>query len=204
MTNANPSMHADLAYLRSLAEAGREGPLTSGPWLLAAGLWYGAASFVHWLIATGTLAVGPTGYLYLWVGASLGYPAIAIVIGRKARRIETTSNRIINAAWLAVAIGILSFWVAVALISLRSDSPFVWVTMPLITLAVYGMAWWIASAITHKSWMRTTAVASFACVPLAAWFYDSTTLFLVYSVCLVLTAGAPGYLMIRENRSIAG
>ena len=42
MTDQNQAMRDDIAFMRTLAEAGREGPLNGGSILVAAGLIFGA------------------------------------------------------------------------------------------------------------------------------------------------------------------
>jgi hypothetical protein len=48
MSNS-PSPSEDLSFLRSLAESGRDAPLMAGPYLIAGGGWFAAASLIQWL-----------------------------------------------------------------------------------------------------------------------------------------------------------
>ena len=55
MSDQANGLREDVAFLRSMAEQGRRGPLLGGIFLAAAGLIYGAASFMDWGIETGHL-----------------------------------------------------------------------------------------------------------------------------------------------------
>jgi len=202
MSSPTQSVESDLAFLRALAEAGHEAPLMAGPSLIAGGAWFAAASLVHWLIAARILEASPAGYFYAWIGAAVGFAATLVVLHRRDRhRSETTNNRAVNAAWSAVGCGIGIFWMGLAIISWRSGNNFVWVTMPLLVLTVYGVAWWVASALTQQRWMKLTTAITFASVLLAALLHDTHHLYLFYAASLVVTALIPGLVLLRQDRS---
>ena len=59
MAQPNHNLSDDIAFMRSLAEAGRDRPMVGGSILLAAGAIYGAASLTVWgLLVAGALAYG--------------------------------------------------------------------------------------------------------------------------------------------------
>jgi len=57
MSSLTPS-NDDLSYLRNLAESGRDAPLIAGPYLIAAGSWFAAASLAQWPVVLELLQLG--------------------------------------------------------------------------------------------------------------------------------------------------
>jgi hypothetical protein len=72
VSHPSPSPRDQIAFLRSLAVAGQETPLSSGPYLIAGGHWFGFASLVHWTVAIGLLALPPRAYGLIWIVAAVG------------------------------------------------------------------------------------------------------------------------------------
>ena len=48
MTDKTHAPEENLAFLRQLATAGKDAPLMAGPYLIASGGWFGAASLLQW------------------------------------------------------------------------------------------------------------------------------------------------------------
>ena len=48
MTNTTHTPEENLAFLRQLAHSGKEAPLMGGPYLIAGGAWFAAASLLQW------------------------------------------------------------------------------------------------------------------------------------------------------------
>ena len=63
------SLHDDIAYMRAMAQEGRNAPLLSGPIMVAAGVIFGSASLVQWAIQTGLVVVSPWAQLWVWLAA---------------------------------------------------------------------------------------------------------------------------------------
>ena len=53
------SVHDDIAYMRSLAQEGRNTPLLCGSVLVAAAVIFGAATLGQWAMAAGVLQLSP-------------------------------------------------------------------------------------------------------------------------------------------------
>ena len=77
------SVHDDIAYMKALAQEGRQAPLLGGSVLITAGLVFGLASIVHYAIDSGLIAVNPVAYLVLWGAAMLVFFAVLIIQTRR-------------------------------------------------------------------------------------------------------------------------
>jgi hypothetical protein len=67
-------------------------------------------------------------------------------------------------------------------------------------LSVYGIAWLVAAAMTGQFWMKLTAFAAFATIPILGAFVGTGEEFLIYAIVLVLTAVVPGVRLVRESQ----
>ena len=66
------SVHDDIAYMKALAQEGRQTPLLGGRILISAGAIFGLASIVAYGIDSGLFAVPPVAYAVLWGGITTG------------------------------------------------------------------------------------------------------------------------------------
>ena len=81
----------------------------------------------------------------------------------------------------------------------RSDAPLR--LFPSIILALYGMAWSVAAAVSKVRWTSLAAVGSFVAAILSALFSGSPADFLLFAAALVALAIVPGLAMIRQGRA---
>lgn len=199
MTDRIESFQDDLSWLRSLAESGRAAPLQTGPFLVAAGAWFGGASLVLALHALGTLALPPALHIWIWIAAVLGNTVtLVLLLRRESYACERGANRLINATWSAAGIGILIYWLAASLLAWRLDNGLVLATMPLAVMSIYGLVWWIKGSLTGIAWMHGLALVSFAFVVLMALAIGSPLAWLTYSGALFATALIPGLYLILK------
>ena len=99
MVPAEQSPIEQLSFLRSLALAGQDAPLNCGPYLVAGGAIFGAASLMHWGIDNGWVASPGPAYMLAWIIAAIVFSAFLFVQVRRDRgRAESAFNRAINAA----------------------------------------------------------------------------------------------------------
>ena len=176
----------DLAFLRDLAESGRDAPFGGGDYLIAGGGWFALASLIVWAGAQGFFGLGlPSAHLAWVIAAAVVAVHLALLIRRDRALPETTSNRALGAVWSAIGFGIFAFWLGAFVLSLRSGSEAVGPVMSTISLHVlsaYGVAW-----------TGGVAAASFFAVPLMAAVQGSGHEYLVYALVLVATAVVPGF-----------
>jgi hypothetical protein len=182
----------DLAFLRDLAEAGRNAPFGGGDYLIAAGGWFVLASVVAWLGAQGVF--GPVLPLanFAFPICGLGFAAtLAYLLRRDRGRVETAANRALGMAWAAIGSSILAFCAGAVVMAYRGQ-PFALNTITMFVVSVYGIGWVLAATITRQGWMSATAFCSFLAVPVFGALAGTGQEFLAYAIALVLIAVLPG------------
>ena len=202
MPNVTPPQD-DLSFLRTLAERGLDAPLMAGPYLIAGGCWFAAASLVQWPLLRDLVGLSADQAVAAWLIAALGFAIhLALLIRRDRDKVETSSNRAVNAVWSGIGFGIFAFWVGVSMMAYQRDEMFVMNTIALQVLSVYGIGWLVAAAITREGWMTFTAVSAFATVPVLGLAVGTGNEYLIYAIALVLTAVVPGVRLIRKAKSV--
>ncbi|MFZ4650775.1 MAG: hypothetical protein ACOYLV_08690 [Rubrivivax sp.] len=198
MTNTTHTAEENLAFLRQLAHAGQEAPLMAGPYLIAGGAWFGAASIVQWPLLRNLLGLSFGQATLAWLVAAAGFAIhLALLIRRGRHRVENSANRVVNAAWTGVGLGIFAFWLGVAAMAWQRSDGFVMNTISLQVLTVYGIAWIIAGAATGQGWMKANAFFALLTVPVLGMFVGTGHEYLIYAIALVLTAIVPGVRLSR-------
>jgi len=198
MTNTTHTAEENLAFLRQLAHAGQEAPLMAGPYLIAGGAWFGAASIVQWPLLRNLLGLSFGQATLAWLVAAAGFAIhLALLIRRDRHKVENSANRVVNAAWMGVGLGIFAFWLGVAAMAWQRSDAFVMNTISLQVLTVYGIAWIIAGAATGQGWMKANAFFALLTVPVLGMFVGTGHEYLIYAIALVLTAIVPGVRLSR-------
>ena len=186
----------DLAFLRHLAESGRDAPFGGGDYLIAGGGWFALASLVVWFGAHGLFGLNLPSAHAVWLVAAIGFAGSLVYLLRRDRALpETTTNRALGAVWSAIGWGIFAFWLGSVVLAQRfgaeSMGP-IMSTIPLHVLSAYGVAWSAYRLISRHRWAGWVAAASFISVPLMAAVQGSGHEYLVYALVLVAAAVLPG------------
>jgi hypothetical protein len=188
----------DLSFLRSLAEAGRDAPLTAGPYLLAGGGWFGVASLLIGLHDMGFLALPGNAIVALMLGATAGFAVtLYLLIRRDSRHVPNTANRVVGAAWGAAGFGIFAFFIAVAIVAARSGNGFIMNSIALAVLTLYGSAWQLTGTVTGQRWMTGVTVLTFASLLIVAAAVGTPYAWIAYAAALALSAVVPGLYLMR-------
>ena len=193
MTNTTHTPEENLAFLRQLAHSGKEAPLMAGPYLIAGGAWFAAASLLQWPPLRDLLGLSLTQATFAWLIAAAGFALhLTVLIRRDRHKVENSANRVVNASWVGVGLGIFAFWLGVAAMAWQRGDAFVMNTISLQVLSVYGIAWMIAGAATGQGWMKANAFFALLTVPVLGLFAGTGHEYLVYAIALVLLAVVPG------------
>ncbi|WP_292050559.1 MULTISPECIES: hypothetical protein [unclassified Brevundimonas] len=188
-------IQGDIAYMKSLAAEGRDAPVLVGPILVAAGLWFGAATVGQWLIALGMIPLTGWGVMWMWVGAGIGFAALLYVLIRRidaAAGSRTKDNTAIGAAWSACGYTIFGMWLVLMAFCFSTGNWSPMALMPSIVMIAYGAAWFIAGQVAGRGWMLLTGLVSFLGAAALAWFAFTHWTYAIYLVLMVLVALAPG------------
>ncbi|MFM7626695.1 MAG: hypothetical protein ACKO7G_09560, partial [Gammaproteobacteria bacterium] len=186
----------DLAFLRDLAESGRDAPFGGGDYLIVGGGWFARASLIVWAGAQGLFGLSlPSAHL-VWLIAAVGSAGSLVYLIRRDRGLpQTTTNRALGAVWSALGWGIFAFWLGSFVLAERSGAESigpVLSTIALHVLSAYGVAWAAYRLISRQAWAGWVAAASFIAVPLMAAAQGTGHEGLVYALVIVATAVLPG------------
>jgi hypothetical protein len=202
MTQDAQSVREDLAFIKTLAQEGRRAPLMSGRFLLSAGLVYGVTSLVAWAITIRLIDVPLDWLAGLWLGVTIVFVPSTRLLGRfvvNRPGLTAANNRAAFAVWQGLGFALTSMLVAACAISAIVKTPIVFAVFPSIVLAVYGMAWWLAAAVSDLNWLRWTALGCFVSAVLIALLIESTAIYLAYAAALFAFLALPGWLLMRAE-----
>jgi hypothetical protein len=205
MTNDQlQSIRDDLAYMKALAEEGRRAPLLGGAILVAAGVIFAPTSVVHWAIEADVLEVGRQALLPLWLGAvAIFLVALFVLKTRLANRpgANAIANKVSGAAWGGLGGASFAIGVSLFIAAWKTENTLFLALFPPVILALYGVAWAVAAAVSDRKWMTGVSLGGFAASILSAWFVGEAAQWLVYTAALLLLTAAPGLALMREEPS---
>lgn len=206
MTETAKDPAADIAWMRRLAEEGSNTPFRGASTLMAAGLIFGAASLLHWSVASGLIALPPAAFSGLWGLATLTFLAALTVLTVRRRNQEgvvTLANRASGAVWSGVGIGIFFLGASMAVVGARlggeSAMAVIWM-LPSVIMVFYGLGWAVTAAMLKSRPLWWLAAGSFLAAPLLAALAGEATLYLAYAVALFVLMALPGFLLMRAAR----
>lgn len=192
----------DIAYMKALADEGAKGPLLGGSVLVAAGLIFGTASVVEWMMAAGIVAAGGIAHLYLWGTAGVLFAiALFVLIARHRGRagMGSPANRAFGNAWMGVGMGIFSMSIALTLLMMQTGSELPALIFPSLILAMYGSGWAVSAAMSDQKWLWAPAIGGWMAAPLIAQFAGRPEMWLVYGAGIILLALVPGVVLMRRE-----
>lgn len=209
MTSQNKDMADELAYVRSLAEEGRNAPLVGGVIYVIWGALIGSAALFQYANTVGMISLnGALGWAPWFAAFGLGW-ILSFLAGRRTGAkpgARTIGNRTASAAWMAVGLFASGFWITLFLVNDRYAAIgvpdyFLFSLMFPIAFGLYGVAFFASATAARLDWLRWFA--------LAAWAFSFATLFLLDSAVQMLVASAgtficallPGLILMRREPS---
>ena len=192
----------DLNFLRRLAEAGQDAPLTMGPYLIAGGGWFGLASLAIGLAQLGAIPGGVNAVLgQAMLIAVVGFAVTLFMLLRRERgRVQNTTNNTLGAAWSAVGWGIFLFVIAISLVVARTGEEYLLNSISLVVLTLYAMAWKLSAEVSRKSWMNAIVGLTVISLLIVAVSIGSMFSWLAYAAALFLSAVFPGIYLVSLAR----
>lgn len=199
------TLHDDIAYMKSLAEAGGAGPLRNGATLFWAGLLYGSAAVGQYALIKGWLP--QTGWMgaIIWFGASIVFGTIAFTTGMNQRQKQAgnATATTANLAWSGVGIGIIFTLATLAIVAFRvpGAGPIIsYVIAPMILL-LYGVGWWVSAKASRQNWLKLMALGCFLGGPAMGALAGMPEQLLAYAAALILLATVPGFILMRAEKA---
>jgi hypothetical protein len=209
MASQKQDMADELAYVRSLAEEGRNAPLVGGVIYVIWGGLIGAAALVQYASLAGVISLeGALGWAPWFAAFALGW-TLSLFAGRRANAkpgARTVGNRTASSAWFAVGLFISGFWITLFLVHDRYVAVgvpdyFLFSLMFPIAFGLYGVAFFASATAARLDWLRWFA--------LAAWGFSFATMFLLNNSLQMLVAAIgtlvcallPGVILMRREPS---
>lgn len=200
-------MADELAYVRALAEEGRNAPLVGGAIYAIWGGLIAIAALVQFAMQTGLIALsGPVGWSHWLAAFALGW-GLSVLVARRAGGKPgalTVGNRTAAAAWRAVGLFITGFFLTLFLVHDRFTGAglpayFLFSLMFPVAFGLYGVAFYASAAAARIDWLKGFAFA--------AWGFSFASLFLLTSPYQMLVAAAgslisasvPGLILMRRE-----
>src|SRR5262249_50028077 len=145
MTDQNQALRDDIAFLRAIAEQGRERPMLGGPIMLAAGGLFGTASLAAWaILATGS---DPRLINLRWAVSAAIYFAILVPFLRRLPKTAGAMQAATGVAWSGVGWMIFFIGLSLGVLTYRSHNTSIMYAAPSILMGLYGGAWWVAAVL---------------------------------------------------------
>lgn len=201
MSDDLQTLRADIGFLRELAEEGRTAAPAGGAILVAAGVIYGGAAVGHWLVQSGRIGASDWAYPLIWLGATGLFLVALTAIKRRMPKSATAGGRAASIAWAGVGWTIAAMSGSIALIAARTHSAIPVLLFAPLVLALYGLAWMVAAAVSRKRWIWATSAASYLLALVNAWLSGTDSGMLIYAASLALLAIAPGVVLMRAGRA---
>jgi hypothetical protein len=195
----------DITFMRDLANEGSNAPLLFGGVMVAAGLIFGLASVGHWLVATGALRLPPWWLMANWLTAAGVFGVVCTRLVRRAGArpgSNSGANRATGAAWSGVGFAIFASWAGLAAMAVATGDWRIMNAFPVLILALYGAAWFIAGELSRQGWIKLVALAAFVAAVVMGALANTAHLMLAYAVCLVLVAVVPGIVLMRREPAV--
>jgi hypothetical protein len=205
MTHDVQAIRDDLAFMRALAQEGRRAPLLIGHGLLVGGILFGTICLVCWPIATHVLGLSRWWEAVLWLVATPAYMAYGYVRRTQWRNTRpgatAITNRAVQAAWRGIGYAVLVAAAAagIAAYQMKTMAPFG--LFPSFVMALYGLGWMVAAAMSETKWLGKVSVASFIMAIVIAFAADTKAGYPIVAITLYLLMAVPGWLLIRAEPS---
>ncbi|MCB2096289.1 MAG: hypothetical protein AB7F91_02595 [Parvularculaceae bacterium] len=209
-SDADRDLAGEIAYVRTLAEEGRNAPLIGGVIYLVWGLVIGLASFLTWLSAAKIIALPNfVGGSAFWVIALACGWGLTFLIGKKVGGKPgalTIGNQTAMAAWFGVGVFMLIYWFSLLALHDRFEADGVkpyalFGTMFPVAFGVYGIAFYATATAARLDWLRGFAAAAWIFSVASLYFFSDARQLLVASVGSLVCAALPGFILMRREPS---
>lgn len=204
MTDQNESLREDIAFLRTMAEAGRDRPMVGASILIMSGLVFGVAAVLIWALSQFLQVSGP------WVPSAVMFPAMAIyavglfVLLRRLPKSAGAMQEATGVAWSSIGWGMSVLFIVLWVAAYRLGRPDMMFVFPSILLTLYGSTWIIAAFLLRQRWLHAVGIGSFAMAAASAWVVGQPVMWLVFGLSLLGLLAAPGFVLMRQAQKAGG
>lgn len=208
MTTMTDDIRDDLAYVKALAEEGRDTPLVGGVHYVTWGAVISAAAFLSWLNAIGVIALGVL-QMPMWIGAfAIGWGLSLFLGPRQSAKpgAATRGNRTASAVWFAIGVFITSFWAGLMVVhdnftDYGVPAYFLFNLMFPIAFGLYAIAFYATAAAANVGWLKGFALLALGFSMVSLLFMITPYQPLIAAIGTVLCAVVPGVILMRGEPS---
>jgi len=208
-SDSNSDLAGEIAYVKALAEEGRNAPLVGGALYVIWGGVIACASFLTYLRIIDVVKLEFVGDLAFWIAAmAIGWGASFFYGRNKGLKpgAFTIGNRTATAAWFAVGVYVSIFWGATLLFrshfsAVGVDAGVIFGMMFPIAFGLYGVAFYATAVAARLDWMRGFAIAAWIFSLAALYFLEDARHFLVGAAGSLVCAVLPGLILMRREPS---
>lgn len=175
-----------------------------GGMMFWAGLSYGAASFVQYLLLSGHIAlIHPAMMGLVWMGATAAFVLFGFVlkVGSDRLLLQHPAVMRFRSVWgsLIIGAGILVAALIIMMVKFGAGANASFVISP-VMLSVYGIGWRVAALMSGKRWPNLLSLGCFAGAIGLALLAGQPEQSLAYTIALIIFAVMPGLAMLlRQN-----
>jgi hypothetical protein len=202
MSDTTHTLRDDIAFVRALAEEGRQTPFR-GEISLAAGVIWGSASLYSWSVASqvwhppgGMSSVG-----WSWAVAAVAFILVGIPL--HLYKVQPDTNRVAAAAWSGVGLACWTISLGAGIAMWRTHQYAMGAMVPPMIMALYGAAWLVCAVAFRAPWQRWVGVLSLLSSLALAFTAARVEEYLVFALSLYLLAGLPGLFAVLRDRAKA-
>ncbi|GJL91698.1 hypothetical protein [Hyphococcus sp.] len=203
----SPDLASELAYVRALAEEGRDAPLVGGFYYLLWGALMGAAALMAFFMSSGAITLGPVNIYSVWITAGLiGWAASFLNSRRTGVKpgALTIGNRTAQAVWFSVGVFMTLLWIAIIFAhdnftALGVPPYFLFSLMFPAAFGLYGVAFYASAVAARLDWLKWFALLSWGFSVISLFLSGSHYQFLAGALGSFVCAALPGMLLMREE-----
>ncbi|ESQ91169.1 hypothetical protein ABAC460_06300 [Asticcacaulis sp. AC460] len=171
-----------------------------------AGLSFGTASFVNYLVLSGAVHLPHPGMIGLvWMGATAAFLLFGVILklGVDPMTKVHPGFRRYRAVWGSLILGAMflvgAFIAMLMQFGVGDKAPFI--SSP-ITLCIYGIGWRMAAVMSGRKWPNLLAVGAFLCAIYTATLAGTPQQYLVHTLCIVVFAVLPGLTLLLRKPAV--
>jgi len=205
MDSDTQSLRDDLAFLRTLVQAGEDNYRPLGEGYLLGGLVYGGEMLLHVGQMAGLVPAPPLASLIVGAGPTVIFIAGLVFLLRRHGAMSASgglTTKAIRRAFAAIGISNLALIAVIGAVAIREQSLTVWLIYPCTVFVLQGTAWLLVFLLRWHVWHGAIAAGWFATgVAMAIFVTRQDIYILLAGVGLLGFMALPGYLMLRNART---
>jgi hypothetical protein len=200
---------SELAYVRSLAEEGRNAPLVGGRFFLIWGAVIGFTALFVYVNYAAALNLGFANGFTPWLAAIAAGWVLSFTLGRRAGAKPgalTIGNQTANSVWLAVGIFMTLFWITLMVVHDNYTDAgmapyFLFSLMFPVAFGLYGVAFFATATAARLGWLRYFSYLSWGFAVVSLFLLASPQQLLVGAIGSLACAALPGLILMRREPS---